>query len=79
MPQVGHYACKHHAGNEEEGSQQQELADTIPVAKEPYVRTNQPQDYPLEAESKADRAVAPAEPRRGVAQMRHQGRRREPH
>ena len=48
-------------GNEENGSKQQEPANTVPVAKRSHVRANQPQDYPLEAERKADRAVAPAE------------------
>ena len=79
MPQVGHYAGQQHAGDEEQGPQQQELADSVPVSEKPYIRTHQPQDDPLEAEGKGYRAVAPAEAIDRVGQVRHQGGGGEPH
>ena len=79
LPQVAHDACQHHSSNEEKGPKEQEPTNSVPVSKPSHVRAHQTQDHPLEAEGEADRAVAPAEPRGGVAQMRHQGSSRESH
>ena len=86
LPQVGHDARQHHACDEQDAAKQQQPAYPVPVAEQSDVWANQPQHYPLQAESEADLAVAPPETRVGIAQVRHQrgggepdGRGDEPH
>ena len=79
LPQAAHDARQHHARNEQQGPQEQELADAVAVSQPSHVGADQSQDYPVQAEGKADCAVAPAEPGGGIAQVRHQRGGGEPH